>query len=150
MYLIAHRGNINGITELENQPSYIDNAIQEGFDVEVDVWVIDDVLYLGHDKPQYKVEFRWFRDRINKLWVHCKNAEAMLFFNRYGYKFNYFWHEEDMLTLTSKNIIWQYPSDIVYVNSIFLMPENFPNLDKDELKNSLGICSDYIDNYSKI
>ena len=104
MYLIAHRGNINGITELENQPSYIDNAIQEGFDVEVDVWVIDDVLYLGHDKPQYKVEFRWFRDRINKLWVHCKNAEAMLFFNRDGYKFNYFWHEEDMLTLTSKNI----------------------------------------------
>jgi hypothetical protein len=147
MYLIAHRGNLNGITKWENKPSYIDKAIQEGFDVEIDVWFIDNTLYLGHDEPQYEVSFRWFRYRINKIWIHCKNSEAMLFFNRGGYEFNYFWHQEDMFTLTSKNIIWQYPSNIVYPNAIFLMPENFPDLDKEELKNVKGICSDYIQEY---
>jgi hypothetical protein len=150
-YLIAHRGNLSSIeSDLENTPSYIDKAIQEGFDVEIDVWFIDDTLYLGHDEPQYEVNFRWFRDRINKIWIHCKNSEAMLFFNKRSYKFNYFWHQEDMFTITSKNIIWQYPSDIVYENAIFLMPEKFPKLDKEELKNSLGICSDFIADYKKL
>ena len=31
--LISHRGNIDGITKYENQPSYIDDAIQLGYDV---------------------------------------------------------------------------------------------------------------------
>ena len=62
MDLIAHRGNTNGSFEsYENEPMYIDKAIQEGFDVEVDVWYVDGVLYLGHDKPQYGINFRWFR-----------------------------------------------------------------------------------------
>jgi hypothetical protein len=39
MYLIAHRGNINGPNkEHENSPGYILNAIELGYDVEVDIW----------------------------------------------------------------------------------------------------------------
>jgi hypothetical protein len=46
MKLIAHRGNINGIMDsLENEPTYIDLAIQKGYDVEVDLWLISDNLY---------------------------------------------------------------------------------------------------------
>jgi hypothetical protein len=38
MYLISHRGNINGIQKSkENDPNYINKAIESGFDVEVDV-----------------------------------------------------------------------------------------------------------------
>ena len=38
--LIAHRGNTRGPKpEKENQPEYILQAIQEGFDVEIDVWM---------------------------------------------------------------------------------------------------------------
>jgi len=47
--LISHRGNIDGKTLLENQPSYIDDAIDLGYDVEIDIWYIGDKLYLGHD-----------------------------------------------------------------------------------------------------
>ena len=38
MYLISHRGNINGVEkDNENNPDYIKKAMQKGYDVEVDV-----------------------------------------------------------------------------------------------------------------
>ena len=38
MYLISHRGNIFGIQKNnENEPNYIENALKEGFNVEIDV-----------------------------------------------------------------------------------------------------------------
>ena len=44
MILISHRGNIDGkIVERENHPDYIDKAISEEFDVEIDVWMIEGV-----------------------------------------------------------------------------------------------------------
>ena len=78
MILISHRGNIDGKFEsYENEPNYIDNAIKEGYEVEVDVWYIDNILYLGHDKPQYDVDFRWFRDRLTKLW-RVRNKKRLI------------------------------------------------------------------------
>ena len=69
MFLIAHRGNINGkVPELENSPDYINAAISNGYDVEVDVWFQDDEFYLGHDFPQYKTSVEYLRN--NKLWCH--------------------------------------------------------------------------------
>ena len=35
--------------------SYIDCAIGNGYDVEIDVRSIDGEYWLGHDEPQYKV-----------------------------------------------------------------------------------------------
>ena len=78
MILISHRGNINGrIPDLENSPDYIDAAIKLGYDVEVDLWWVVGRIYLGHDEPQYEVSDEWLGNRINKLWVHCKNAELL-------------------------------------------------------------------------
>ena len=54
MRLIAHRGNFQGINkEQENSPEYLIEAIRNGYDVEVDTWVVDNVFYFGHDEPQY-------------------------------------------------------------------------------------------------
>ena len=55
MILISHRGNLNGKTDDENKPKYIEQALNQGFDVEIDVWYIDNQFWLGHDKPQYKI-----------------------------------------------------------------------------------------------
>lgn len=145
MFLISHRGNINGRFEsYENEPTYIDLAISKGYDVEVDVWYKDGLLWLGHDNPDYGVDFRWFRDRISKLWIHCKNIEALLYFKECGYNMNYFWHQEDDVTITSLGFFWTYPGKKLTENSIAVMPEikEFENLEV-----SLGICSDYIENY---
>ena len=144
MILISHRGNINGRMEsYENEPTYIDLAIKKGYDVEVDVWYKDGILWLGHDEPQYGVDFRWFRDRLTKLWIHCKNIEAVELFSEIEYEFNFFWHQEDTLTLTSKKFIWVYPGKQPIKNSIAVMPE----LNNDNTSKCLGICSDYIENY---
>ena len=146
MILISHRGNINGRMEsYENEPNYIDSAISKGYDVEVDVWYKDKILWLGHDKPDYEVDFSWFVERLHKLWIHCKNIESVVFFKECGYDVNYFWHEEDTITLTSKNYIWAYPGKQPIKNSIAVMPELF----NDDITKCLGICSDYISNYLK-
>ena len=143
MILISHRGNLNGkMPENENHPDYIDEAIHAGYDVEIDVWMVDNELFLGHDKPQYKVIYNWLSTRYEKLWIHCKNVEAMEWFNSFT-GFNYFWHEEDTVTLTSMNIIWAYPGKQTINGSIAVLPE----IHNDDLSACVGICSDYINNY---
>lgn len=145
MILISHRGNLNGkINTMENNPEYIDIAISEGYDVEVDVWYINNKFFLGHDNPDYNVSVKWFENRINKLWIHCKNVDAISIFNKLQLKFNYFWHEEDTLTLTSLNHIWVYPGKQPIKNSIAVMPE----IHNDTLVDCIGICSDKISEYN--
>ena len=145
MILISHRGNINGRdTENENHPSYIDLALGEGYDVEVDVWLVDDKLYLGHDKPQYQIELSWLKERCDNLWVHCKNIEALIMLLD-EYRIHTFWHENDAYTLTSNCFVWTYPNKpMIKSESIAVLPELFPDWD---LKNFAGICSDIIEKY---
>jgi hypothetical protein len=148
MILISHRGNINGKFESwENEPTYIDKAISEGYDVEIDVWFVNNVLYLGHDKPEYGVDFRWFRDRVLHIWIHCKNIESLNYFKEINYDFNYFWHQNDDVTITSKGYFWTYPGKTLTKNSIACMPEteNFQDIEK-----AYGICSDYIEKYKNL
>lgn len=147
MILISHRGNINGKTNnLENNPDYIDVALTKGYDVEVDVWYKNNVLWLGHDNPEYIVNFDWFLLRLPKLWIHCKNVESIIYFKECDYNFNFFWHEDDTITLTSKNYIWAYPGKQPIKNSIAVMPE----IHNDDLNSCIGLCSDYVENYSKL
>jgi hypothetical protein len=151
MRLISHRGNLNGPNpDQENRPSYIDEAILRGFDVEVDVWVVESEIVLGHDFPQYYVSIEWLRDRSESLWIHCKNIEAITYFSKYDAIFgtsrvylNFFWHETDRVTLTSKGAIWAYPGNQPISGSIAVMPELF----NDDLSDCFGICSDYVANY---
>jgi len=147
MILIAHRGNINGpIPTLENKETYLDTAISKGYEVEVDVWVKDNLIFMGHDEPQYVIDLKWFEDRLRKLWIHCKNIEAILFFKELKKPFNYFWHENDTITLTSNGFIWAYPGKQPIKNSIAVMPE----INDDDLISCLGVCSDYVSKYTNL
>jgi hypothetical protein len=142
MILISHRGNINGKKpHLENQPNYINNAISLGYDVEIDLWWVNGKTYLGHDEPQYEVNDIWLTERIDKLWVHCKNVELLNWIR--STSLHWFWHEEDTLTLTSHNHLWVYPGKQPIEKSIAVMPEIY----NDNLDNCIGICSDYINDY---
>ena len=142
MILISHRGNINGkIVEEENNPNYIDDAITLGYDVEIDAWWVDGRVYLGHDKPIYEVDNKWLGERADKLWVHCKNVELLNWIR--STILHYFWHEEDTLTLTSKQYMWVYPGKQPIVGSVAVMPE----MHNDDVSKCVGICSDYIHNF---
>jgi hypothetical protein len=122
MKWIAHRGNINGInTERENHPDYIDEAISLGYDVEIDMWWIDGRTYLGHDEPQYEVDDMWLAERVDKLWVHCKNIELLNWI--VNTSLNYFWHTIDSYTLISNKMVLVKPGEKLIQSSICCMPE---------------------------
>ena len=145
MKLISHRGNLNGpIPKKENHPDYIYEALQAGYDVEIDVWWVDDKFKLGHDEPQYDFPFSLIENYYNKLWIHCKNMNALSQLNELdssGLKLNYFWHENDLGILTSRGYIW---SANLFDRGILVMPEVYK---KEPNENTFGICSDYIKNY---
>ena len=147
MIYISHRGNINGrIEDVENKPEYINDTILLGYDVEVDVWFVDGEWWLGHDNPQYKISVEWLEERQDKLWIHCKNVDAMVELesgNKHYDGFNFFWHETDTLTLTSLSFIWAYPGKQPIKGSIAVMPE----IHNEDVSQCYGICSDYIEKY---
>ena len=107
MKIISHRGNINGIIEgKENRPSYIDAAIQLGYDVEIDVRFIDGEFWLGHDEPQYKVDLNWMYPRKKNLWLHCKDVDSAIELCKINGEFNFFCHSSDPYVLISNNLLW--------------------------------------------
>lgn len=143
MKLISHRGNINGRNpEFENNPNYIQVAIEKGYDVEIDVWRKDGYIFLGHDYPQFKINYDWLLNRIDHFWVHCKDISSLEFFSNDS-SFNYFWHEEDTVTLTSHGYIWAYPGKQPIKNSIAVMPE----IHGEKVEDCLGVCSDFIESF---
>jgi len=141
MHLIAHRANLNGpVPELENNPKQIETAIRKGFDVEIDVWVIYDKIYLGHDEPQYKIDLDFLKQ--SQIWAHAKNLSALEFLLNNGV--HCFYHENDKFTLTSRGFIWTYPNQKVGPKSVIV------TLDKiiDNIK-CYGVCGDYVETWKQ-
>jgi hypothetical protein len=142
MILIAHRANMDGRdSEQENRPECVEKAIKEGFDVEIDVWRMNYKFFLGHSVPQYEVSSSWLFKREGNLWIHCKNIEAMSIL--LPTSIHCFWHEKDVITLTSKKYIWAYPGKQPIAGSIAVLPE----IHKDDISVCAGICSDVIARY---
>lgn len=141
MFKIAHRGNISGPSERENQPAYIREAIAKGYEVEVDVWLIGDELWLGHDMPQYLLLPETFAAIAEHTWFHCKNVAALGYFNQDLWHLKYFWHENDRYTLTSTGQIWVYPGQKVPGQAIVV------DLDLSKLDTykdgAYAVCTDY-------
>jgi hypothetical protein len=138
MIIIAHRGLLHGPNKiLENTPKQIDDAINMGFDVEIDIHFINGKYFLGHDEPQYEIDTNWLWAREKNLWVHCKNIDALVKMRKTS--LNYFWHENDTVTLTSKCFIWAYPGKQPIKNSIAVLPE----LNNDPVEECFGVCTDY-------
>ncbi len=125
---------------LENTTDYIIDAIYKNFEVEVDVWLYKNKWYLGHDEPTTPTDLNFLNKFYKKLWIHCKNLEALSFFIEHKSKYNYFWHETDRYTITSWNYMWCYPNVETTQQSIIVAfgKETYEN------KICLGICSDYI------
>ena len=141
MLLISHRGNLNGIQKKrENSPTYINEALSKGYDVEVDVRFTDDKFFLGHDTNQYKVNKEFLENK--RIWCHAKTVEALMALEKTNA--HYFWHQEDDYTITSKGFIWTYPGKKLSLKSICVLPEKF-NYEKIKCT---GICSDFIEKYN--
>jgi glycerophosphoryl diester phosphodiesterase len=142
MKYISHRGNIFGANKnLENSIPYLQKAISLGFDIEIDIWSIDNKLYLGHDKPDYLIDYKTIEEWSDLVWVHCKNLEALNKFSKIK-NIESFWHQGDDFTLTTGNYIWTYPKKETVDNSI-IVHLSLPSIELLK-SNIFGICSDYV------
>ena len=141
MLKISHRGNINGPDlEKENSIEQIFIAIGKGFDVEIDVWVIDGLIFFGHDYPKYLIDDFIIKKIKDSAWFHCKNLEALLFFANNPVPYVFFWHQKDDFTLTSNGYIWTYPNKDITSSSIIV------DLDLNYKYSNIipyAICTDY-------
>jgi len=144
MKFISHRGNINGREwERENRMDYIYEALEKGFDVEIDVWYSDNQWWLGHDEPLYKTGTSIFKNK--KIWVHVKNPHAFQKIKEIK-PCHYFWHDGDDYALTSKGIVWCHKDAIILPDSVAVLPES-DDWYKSELQQCSGICSDVIEHF---
>lgn len=134
MKIISHRGNLVGRTpDRENHPNFVIEALDIGFDVEIDVWCKDGTVLLGHDMPQHRVE-KSFVLHPN-LWCHAKDLEALCFLSDVGA--HYFWHENDRFTMTSKGIVWCFPNNYHPKGVTVVEGNSHPSYPV------WGICTDY-------
>ena len=152
MIIIAHRGNTKGRNpKKENSLSYINAALNQKYQVEVDVWYDKKKWWLGHNEPKYKIDIIWL-STTPSLWVHCKNlaaAEQLAIKHiNAGHCPHFFWHETDTVTLTSHGILWTFPRRPLTSMSIAVLPE-LSNYTDREFSKCLGICTDLCDQYKK-
>jgi hypothetical protein len=131
MKIISHRGNLTGVSSNENKIDQIYLTHDLGFDVEIDIWFCDGQFYLGHDEPTTLVLEHFLIQ--NWIWCHAKNLDALEPLKKIGAHF--FWHENDLLTITSRGILWC--SNGVYLESGITVTNSI-----DCPKNILGVCTD--------
>ena len=145
MIYISHRGNLDGPNiDRENSLSYIDEAIERGYDVEIDLRMKGGCLYLGHDEPQYPVDYEWLFQRREKLWIHIKDYDSLIWISKRHEQFKYFCHESDRYTLTSNGYIWSHDLQNKMTNKCIV-----PLLDREQVLNYeqrdyYAVCSDFI------
>jgi hypothetical protein len=142
MLLIAHRGNTSGPSPWENEPDHVRKTLQQGYQVEVDVWYKHGLLLMGHDHGRYLTP----PDLLDNtsIWWHCKNVEALEYLMIKGVIC--FFHHSDEAVLTSNGYLWTMPGGVLTKSSIAVMPET---VDGWNVKYCAGICTDHIQRYSQ-
>ena len=145
MRFIAHRGNTRGkLLDRENEPAYICEALAQGYDVEVDAWCDDGMWRLGHDEPQYEIEYSFLLQK--GLIVHAKNLGALSALARDD-RIHCFSHDVDDAVLSSQRLLWTYPDKPLGENSVAVMftgdvSSRVQLLDRPGV---VGICADDVD-----
>ena len=140
MIFIAHRGNIKGKQpKYENRQKYCEEAIDEGYNVEIDVYWYEDIFWTGHDRPQYRVKTDFLKRK--EVWCHAKDIQVLCELQKI--EAHCFFHQKDDVTLTSQGYLWTYPTYPLTEKSICVLPE-IQRISKTDYSKCAGICSDYI------
>ena len=147
MKIIAHRGLMYGPDKtLENNPQEI-VAVLKRFDCEIGLYWADG-WFLGHDEASYPVDIDFLKQ--DGLWIHCKNVQAIQGLCESHPSANYFWHENDTVTITSKGFLWQHCSmnKVLSSKSIVVLPE-LHEFQIQSLDIAYGVCTDYTERFLK-
>lgn len=149
MKLYAHRGNLNGQNKtLENTYSYIQEALEKGFCVEIDVWYIPEKnqFWLGHDRPTNLITKEFLED--DRLLVHAKDLVTFERISKHS-NIHSFYQDADSVSVTSwgKNVYHQ-STNLLDYNSDQIIVDISGTKICDECP-CYGIISDYVTSYSQ-
>lgn len=145
MKIISHRGNLTGPDpSTENTLRQFEIAISKGFEVEIDVWkIVEGTVWIGHDHGDSVMPKSFLEDNSSKIWVHAKSLQAVESL-RFMHGINWFWHENDRMTITSKGYMWCYPGTYIDGGVSVVTQKDFQT-DHD----ILGICTDFPENFKR-
>ena len=146
---ICHRGNLLKHYSDENDPDVLDLRVENGYDVECDVWYYKEELWLGHDEPEHVVTIEWL-DSPRKL-VHAKDGKTFEYLLEQnglrGLDLHIFYHTTEDYILTNKGVIIAYPGKPLLEGSLCMMPER-ATYSLEERKKLFFLCSDSKDGYT--
>lgn len=142
---ICHRGNIKGpVKELENNFGILVQRTLQDYATEVDIWYHENHLWLGHDRPEYKVTLDWLASDKRRL-IHAKDGKTFEHLlqecGKRALDLHMFYHTEEDYVLTNKGLVICYPGKPLLEGSLCMMPER-ANYRKEELERCFSICSD--------
>jgi hypothetical protein len=142
---ICHRGNLHGpVKELENNFGVLIQRSLRGMDVEIDVWYHEGSLWLGHDKPEYKITLDWLACCKRRL-IHCKDYKTLEFLmlesGKKALDLHLFYHTQEHYAITTKGHIMVCPGQPLLEGSLCMMPEMANYTEEEKLK-CFSICSD--------
>lgn len=147
-HFICHRGNLSQkVLEDENKPDILDQRINEGYHIELDVWVKDDKYFLGHDRPETKIEWSWLMKHLSQKYIHCKDGATLehmiLRSGQEGFNPNLFYHTVEDYAITTRGSIIVLPGKKLLTGSINMMPElASEQRPLEERRKALAVCSD--------
>lgn len=142
---VCHRGNLVGpVRKLENNFGILIQREIQGHEVEVDVWYHENTLWLGHDKPEYKITLEWLANS-NRRWIHAKDGKTFEYLllekGKRALDIHVFYHTKEDYALTNKGVIICYPGKTLLEGSCCMMPEQAYYTDAEKQK-CFVICSD--------
>ena len=147
MLYISYQGIFDGKNyEDANTPDQIGTSFNNGFSCMVDVWRIDDALYVGSEQAPISVTDSYLRG--NRFWIKCANQETYDWFTTQSliqYP-NYFYQPNSMANVsTSSNKLWTPGTVPVNDTSIIVLPEiQDRGLFSTVHLRCYGVCSTYL------
>jgi hypothetical protein len=146
MKLMSHRGNRHGpIPTLENSPDYVDQCVLAGIETEVDIRMVGEHFYLGHDFPQYRISSTWLNERFTHLLLHVKDHRALnKILNNFSH-WHYFCHASDPFTATSHGYIWLHDMSLSAPANAIVPLITQPLLASFTNRNVFAFCTDFVD-----
>ena len=147
MLYISYQGIFDGKDyEDANTPDQIGRSFNNGFSCMVDVWRIDNTLYVGSEQAPISVTDKYLQG--NRFWIKCGNQETYDWFLTQSLRQypNYFYQPNSMVNaLTSSNKLWTPGTVPVNNTSIIVLPEIKDRglLSTVHLR-CYGICSTYL------
>lgn len=147
MLYISYQGIYDGKNyEYANTPNQIGDAFNNGFACMVDVWRVNNRIYLGSYEPTTEVTEKYIQG--NRFWLNARNTDMREWLPTQSARLypHYFWSDDpDEPATVSSGQLWTPGTVAINQSSIVVLPEiqDRGMLSTVHLR-CYGVCSTYL------